>query len=288
MYLSRLTVRGFRASAEAEIEAHLPGRFSVLVGANGAGKTTVADAMYLGHQSRFPYLPAMNAAALGVGGRELAVEYSYELKLESEGALGRRLQIESSVTDPGGVAAYWTRSLERRMGSIRAVDQVTHPASERVKLLYLPAWRNPLDELARREARILVELLRAQQQRLTGSRNLTSLRVRAYHLLEQLTTGGLIGAVEDRVEEHLSALSAGVRRQWGYVGGQVVDDAYLARVLELMLAALEGRANAQPLEVSGLGYVNLLHIAVTLAAVPDLEANAKDGPQTSPRKRAQA
>ncbi|MFE1838146.1 hypothetical protein [Streptomyces sviceus] len=31
------------------------------------------------------------------------------------------------------------------------------------KLIYLAAWRQPLDELARREVRILVELLRAQQ-----------------------------------------------------------------------------------------------------------------------------
>jgi putative ATP-dependent endonuclease of OLD family len=67
----------------------------------------------------------------------------------------------------------------------------------------------------------------------------------------------------------LSALSAGVSRQWSYVRGQVIDDSYLARVLELMLAVLEGRENARPLEVSGLGYVNLLHIAVTLAAIPD-------------------
>lgn len=56
--------------------------------------------------------------------------------------------------------------------------------------------------------------------------------------------------------------------------GQVIDDTYLARVLELMLAVLEGREHARPLEVSGLGYVNLLHIAVTLAAIPDLSAPA--------------
>ncbi len=36
-----------------------------------------------------------------------------------------------------------------------------------------------------------------------------------------------------------------------------------------MLAVLEGREHARPLEVSGLGYVNLMHIAVTLAAIPD-------------------
>jgi putative ATP-dependent endonuclease of OLD family len=48
-----------------------------------------------------------------------------------------------------------------------------------------------------------------------------------------------------------------------------VDDAYLARVLELFLSAVDDRALAHRLEVSGLGYVNLLHIAVTLAAIPD-------------------
>ena len=56
--------------------------------------------------------------------------------------------------------------------------------------------------------------------------------------------------------------------------GQVADDQYLARVLELMLAGLEGREHALPLEVAGLGYVNLLHIAVTLAAIPDPAAAA--------------
>ncbi|WP_164992785.1 hypothetical protein [Streptomyces lydicus] len=54
----------------------------------------------------------------------------------------------------------------------------------------------------------------------------------------------------------------------------MIDDSYLARVLELMLAVVEGRTSARPLEVSGLGYVNLLHMAVTLAAIPDSAARA--------------
>src|SRR5229473_27516 len=45
-----------------------------------------------------------------------------------------------------------------------------------------------------------------------------------------------------------------------------------------MLAVLEGRDNARPLEVSGLGYVNLLHIAVTLAAIPDPAMQATSTP----------
>jgi len=123
--------------------------------------------------------------------------------------------------------------------------------------------------LARREARILIELLRAQQQNQGHGRDLSGLRARASRLLEDLARDGAIAAVEERIGEHLHALSAGASRNWPYVRGQVIDDSYLARVMELMLAVLEGRRHALPLEVSGLGYVNLLHIAVTLAAIPD-------------------
>lgn len=122
----------------------------------------------------------------------------------------------------------------------------------------------------------MIELLRAQQQADTGSRNLQVLRGRAAVLLEDISRDPLIAAVKRRIDGHLSALSAGVSRQWPYVRGQEIDDQYLARVLELMLAVLEGHKYARPLEVSGLGYVNLLHIAVTLAAIPDL---------TTPRPR---
>jgi putative ATP-dependent endonuclease of OLD family len=93
-------------------------------------------------------------------------------------------------------------------------------------------------------------LLRAQQQNLGRGRNLSGLRARASGLLESLAADELIGALESRIGEHLRALSAGVTRTWLYVRGQVIDDAYLARVLELMLAVLEGRENARPLEVS--------------------------------------
>nr|WP_238357351.1 AAA family ATPase [Kribbella italica] len=115
----------------------------------------------------------------------------------------------------------------------------------------------------------MVELLRAQQQNRGMGRDLTSLRTKASRLLEELASDGLLTALEDRVGDHLRSLSAGVSRNWPYIRGQVADDRYLARVLELMLAAIEGREHALPLEAVGLGYVNLLHIAVTLAAIPD-------------------
>ncbi|WP_345711182.1 AAA family ATPase [Kineococcus glutinatus] len=247
----------------------LPGRFAILVGANSAGKTTFSDAAYLGHGETFPLLGRLSASALGSGERSIDVEYRLQDDSQIEGPLGAQLLSQSGALQPGDVAAVWRKTLSRSLGAIRSQWDVGHDLSSAVKLIYLPAHRNPIDELARREARILVELLRAQQQRLNGSRNLGQLRTRAWVLLESLSSTPLIEAVEERITAHLSALTSGVHRQWPYVRGQRVDDAYLARVLELMLSVLEGRPNARPLDVSGLGYVNLLHVAVTLAAIPD-------------------
>ena len=271
MHLSRVKVVGFRAAADEAIEVEIPSRFSVLVAANGGGKTTVCDAVYLAHRERFPSLSGFGAAALGTPPRSVDIEYALERNPFTEGPLGIAARRLGGGLSDGDVVDRWSVGLQRNLGRIRADWSGAGVGDVRqgIRLIYLPAWRNPLDELARREARILVELLRAQQQHRSGTRDLTALRARASSLLESLARDGLINAVEERIEEHLQALSAGVRPQWPFVRGQVVDDAYLARVLELMLGVIEERRAALPLEVSGLGYVNLLHIAVVLAAIPD-------------------
>ncbi|MCZ2849020.1 ATP-dependent nuclease [Modestobacter sp. VKM Ac-2978] len=270
MYLSRVHVRGLRGAADGELEMHLPGRFAVLAGANAAGKTTLSEGIYLGHANRFPRLPRQSAAALGTGERDVTVEYSYEADARTEGPLGRQLQGQTGRTAPDTVAATWSKTLSRDLGTVNAKPLMrSEEAESKTYLVHLPAWRNPLDELARRETRILVELLRAQQQNRGRGRDLSNLRGRASGLLENLATDPLLQQLEGRVAEHLRALSGGVARNWPYIRGQVADDRYLARVLELMLATAEGREFALPLEVVGLGYVNLLHIAVTLAAIPD-------------------
>ena len=200
----------------------------------------------------------------------MEVTYHFETETSEEGPLGQQLQAQAGRAAPGTVAAQWTRTLHRDLGSISSKPLgPTNDVEPRTRVVYLPAWRNPIEELARRETRILVELLRAQQQNRGRGRDLSHLRDRASGLLESLATDDLLVGLEDRVGEQLRALSAGVSRNWPYIRGQVVDDRYLARVLELMLATSEGRSAALPLEAVGLGYVNLLHIAVTLAAIPD-------------------
>lgn len=266
MHLQRVAVRGFRAAAEEEIICEFPGRFSLLVGSNNAGKSTVADALYLGHPHSFPQIPRPTVATLATAPpRQIDISYAFSSEDEEEGPVGKFLR-NSAMPAPS-----WTRQLERNLGRVRAKTVGSEPELfDALRFIYLPAYRNPLDELARREAQVLIELFRAEQQVRSGHRNLLDLRSRARRLLDALVNTGLIEAVEQRVRGHLSALSSGVSHQYSFVGGQVVDDAYLARVLELLLSAIDDRAFARRLEVSGLGYVNLLHIAITLAAIPDL------------------
>jgi putative ATP-dependent endonuclease of OLD family len=261
VYLSTVSVTGFRAGATDTFACTFPGRFGVLLGANNAGKTTVCDALYLAHPHRFPQLPRPSVAALGDAPRTIDIAFAFE-KDDIEGPLGKSL-LAQSQPPPG-----WSRSLERSLGSVRAVNIDNSQHVDSTRLIYLPAHRNPVDELARREAEVLVELLRAEQDRRHGHRNLADLRGLAAHLLDGLVSHELIRSVESRVSEYLVYLTGGVSRHHAFVGRQDVDDAFLARVLEFLLAAVDQRVMAQRLEVSGLGYVNLLHIAITLAAVP--------------------
>ncbi|MGW0163031.1 ATP-dependent nuclease [Mycobacterium sp. NPDC003323] len=140
---------------------------------------------------------------------------------------------------------------------------------DNVRLVYLPALRNPVDELSRRDAQVLLELLRAEQLRRTGRGALNELRSLAEEMLNSVTAHQLIVDVQGRIAENLSTITTGVSEHFPFVGTQTVDDTYLARVLELLLATTPSPEAGRRLEASSLGYVNLLHIAVTLAGIPD-------------------
>ncbi|MDA8316353.1 MAG: hypothetical protein M0010_14470 [Actinomycetota bacterium] len=135
MYLSTVSVAGFRAGAIDTFTCTFPGRFSVLLGANNAGKTTVCDALYLAHPHRFPQLPRPSAAALGDAPRVIEVGFEFE-KDDVEGPLGRSLLVQSQPPPS------WSRSLERSLGSVRAVNIDNGQHVDSTRLVYLPAHRN--------------------------------------------------------------------------------------------------------------------------------------------------
>lgn len=274
MFLSSVSIEGFRAAADGAFTCRFPDRFSVLLGQNNAGKTTVCDALYLAHPHTFPALRRPSAAVLGPNPRTIAVEFEF-------GGFGTEGPFGSSLLARSEGAPRWTRRLERSLGSVRAVGIEDGHHADDVVLIYLPAQRNPVDELARREAEVLVELLRAEQERQKGHRNLADVRSLAGRLLDGLISHDLVVSLENRVSDYLVSLTGGVSKQHAFVGSQEIDDAFLARVLEFLLAPINARAVTQRLEVSALGYVNLLHIAATLAAIPGGDAVPRAQPATA-------
>lgn len=264
MYLKRVDVQGYRAAAAAPLTCEFTGRFGVLLGANGAGKTTINESIVHAHRHKFPRPAQIDAAALGVPPRSVAIEYAFDDDAENEGALGNALK------QSGFAAPRWSRPLERSLGRVRAGSVIDGTEGhDNVRLVYLPALRNPVDELSRRDAQVLLELLRAEQLRRTGRGALNELRGLAEEMLNSVTAHQLIVDVQGRIAENLSTITTGVSEHFPFVGTQTVDDTYLARVLELLLATTPSPEAGRRLEASSLGYVNLLHIAVTLAGIPD-------------------
>ncbi|MBC7278677.1 AAA family ATPase [Nocardioides sp.] len=264
MHLRKVTVEGFRASANSPVSVEFPGRFSVLAGSNGIGKTTINDAIYWAHLERFPRLQPPDASLLGPAPRTIDVEYAMEVDPVDEGALGTARQ------SMGLGAPSWRRNIERSLGQVRAAGiDSTVDGHDQLRLVYLPAARNPVDQLSRRETRVLLELMRAEQRRNPSGGSLAQVKAQAERMLKSLTTQQLLVDVQGRIAENLKDLTSGVQEHFAFLGTQRVDDAYLARVLELLLATTATTDDARRLEGASLGYVNLLHIAVTLAGIPD-------------------
>lgn len=273
MFLKRVAVRGYRAAIEHELVCELPGRFSIVVGPNGAGKTTMAEALYLGHRQVFPQIPRPISASLSMmGERSIDIEYAFE---DPENHPFWSVQQMNGKTAP-----VFSRALEPSMGRVRAsrIDGADDLALDALVLLYLRADRRPIDELAGREARLIVEALRAEQQRLNGHRRLSDIKGSVGRLLDKLHEDNLVQSLEQRVQREVEHLASGVRPHFPFLGRTTVDDDLLARVLEFVLATVDDRGLTQRLEISSLGYVNLLHLAVILAAVPGRDSALDEEP----------
>ena len=240
MHLKRIEVRGYRASANSPIVCELPGRFSLILGANGSGKTTINEAIALAHPRSFPRLAPIDATALGAPPRMVRITYEFETDVSNEGALGAYRKRR------GLSAPQWCRPLERSLGRVRAGQPLeSSDEYDSIRLVHLPALRNPVDDLSRRDARVLLELLRADERKHPETGGLRSLRARAEGMLNSLTKHPLVGNVEDRIAENLRIISGGVKEHHAFVGTQTVDDTYLARVFEMLVALLPDRMTAQ-------------------------------------------
>ncbi|MDE0614959.1 MAG: AAA family ATPase [bacterium] len=147
-------------------------------------------------------------------------------------------------------------------------------------VLYLAPTRTPTTELSGRDARLIVELLRSQALRDRGDRSLRELRGRLGGLIGSAVSKWPVADAEARVAKALAELTDGVAGHMPYLGTTAIDDIFLARIFEFLLASGGAdRIDAHRLETEGLGYANLLQLAVVLAAIPDLTHTATRDPE---------
>ncbi|HQZ33354.1 MAG TPA: AAA family ATPase [Ilumatobacteraceae bacterium] len=264
VFLKQVVVHGFRAADQEQLACDFPGRFAVLLGANSTGKSTICDAITLTHSDVFPWAAKPTTAALSatVSERLITIEYGYEpVEVVRTWDMRRAQHLE---------APKWTRRLRPSLGRIRS-EHVESNEKGPVALLHLAATRNPPQDLAGRDSQLIVELLKSQDRRLNDSRSLASVRAQLGGLLGQMISNPILQEAEQRVASALTELTAGVLPRSSYLASTVIDDAFLARVFEFFIGPEGvGRELAHRLEVEGLGYANLLQLAVLLAAIPDL------------------
>jgi putative ATP-dependent endonuclease of OLD family len=276
VFLKQVVVHGFRAADREELVCNFPGRFAVLLGANSTGKSTICDAITLTHSDVFPWAPRATTAALSatVTERLITVEYAYEpVEVVRTWEMRRAQHLD---------APKWTRRLRPSLGRVRT-ERVDSNEEGPVALLHLAATRNPPQDLAGRDAQLIVELLKAQDRRLNDSRSLASVRSQLGGLLGQMISNPILQEAERRVAAALTELTAGVLPRSSYLATTVIDDAFLARVFEFFIGPDGvGRELAHRLEVEGLGYANLLQLAVLLAAIPDLTKSDPAPPPAEP------
>jgi putative ATP-dependent endonuclease of OLD family len=263
MHLARIETHGYRSARDAPLECDIPGRFAVLAGGNSHGKSTIVDSIAMSHPDVFPYFDRLSSAALARSVTSPTIDVTYELGPPGVSPLGDTLR-------GAGGAPIWQTALSSSMGRIQ-VNRNPPVSPGQLPVMYLSPTRDPDRDLAGRDSRVIVEMLKAQALRTRGDRSLGELRARLGRLIGNLTGAWPVRDAEERVAEHLEELTVGVAGRTPYLGTTTVDDTLLTRVFDFLMATIgESRANAYRIEGEGLGYANLLEIAVVLAAIPDL------------------
>lgn len=263
MHLEKIVVHGLRAASEVPYEVHLPGRFAVVAGANSGGESTLVDAIVLSHHDVFPFTRKPSSAVLSRTVATRTIDVGYSLSSSDPSPLGDMLSAQ-------GTTPSWAATLTSSMGRV-SIASNQELRSGQLPVLYLSPTRNPQTDLGGRDAQLIVELLKAQGLRDRNDKSLKELRGLLGGLIGSVVSKWPVNAAEQRVGAQLAELTDGVAGRVPYLGTTRIDDTFLARVFEFLITVTgAARDESRRLETEGLGYANLVELAVVLAAIPDL------------------
>jgi putative ATP-dependent endonuclease of the OLD family len=275
VFLESVEIEGYRA-ATVPLVVHFPGRLSVIVGGNNSGKTTICDAIYQALPNHFPPVrrPIADVVHLNTGSIRMSFSGSGDSASDILSHPGSRQQLDTKIGRKQGRASFTRESSSPLMGDGLA----------KLMGIYLPADRQPVQELGRENSLLIVQLLRTVSLDKAFDGDLGRLYDRARELLNRIIEDPLVVELERRLRKRMASVSGGSANQIPYVGTSAMDQRLLARILELLLG--EGsEESARRLELSGLGYANLLYLAAILTALPqsepinDGEGSGVEGPE---------
>jgi putative ATP-dependent endonuclease of the OLD family len=258
MFLSRVEISGYRAASEPFV-VQLPDRLCVLVGSNNSGKTTICDSIYQALPCHFPPVrrPISDVVHMGTG--RIMLEFSKSGDPQTDPLVSTGMSVTSKVGRDQGKATFrWE------------IAQKSHAELfKRVLAIYLPADRRPADELARENSLLVVQLLRTVSNDKLSGGSLGQLYDNAKVLLAKILEDPLVVELEVRLRERMTSVAGGSANQVPHMGTSAMSQRLLARILELLLGE-EAAESARRLELSGLGYANLLYLAAILTALPPI------------------
>jgi putative ATP-dependent endonuclease of OLD family len=210
------------------------------------------------------------------------IDVTYVLPPSDPSPLGDMLSAQ-------GTTPSWVATLTSSMGRV-SVASNQELRNGQLPVLYLSPTRNPSTDLGGREAQLIVELLKAQGLRDRGDKSLKELRGLLGGLIGSVVSKWPVDAAEQRVGAQLAELTDGIAGRVPYLGTTLIDDTFLGRVFEFLVATSgAARSDSRRLETEGLGYANLLELAVILAAIPDLtHVVSSPGPDSEPSDAAPA
>lgn len=275
MYVSALRASGYR-NLEGTFPICAP--LAILVGENNAGKSNVIDALRTvlepeaGPRSRH-WLREGDFRHNGLGEREvdeleLEVELiSLDLAAQSrmvtcrvgpaDAADTARIRLHGTVGPDDRIRTQWIG------GDSEAGEPEAH-AREAVRFVYLHPLRDAANDLRPGRDNKLVSLISALAAPGDPDRDL--IVAAAEQANQALDTIQAIRDARGHVATRLGALTGGGR--FAQLSGLAFADPKFERVIGTLRAKI-GRLAALEMEENGLGYNNLLYMAVLLAAIAD-------------------